>query len=165
MHWVTKSGPRSPKPFKLVGLACCAAALGWGSPAKADWDSLAWTSLGPNLGISHDFGATGFVVGAEGSVGISQDLLWGGAYADAVYDTGTGAMRFSIGPEVGLFCLGLDAGLMVEVRDGKVQPGFVLRPMLAAVYVFPYARFGWRADQGAGFSEFGLLFKYPLVAD
>ena len=83
-----------------------------------------------------------------------------------MYDSGSGALRFSVGPEVGFLCFGLDAGLLVEVRDGEVQPGFVLRPMLAAVYVFPYARFGWRSDASApGFSEFGLLFKYPFTDD
>jgi hypothetical protein len=148
---------------KVVWLGC--GAIVWSSPAKADWDSLAWTSLGPNVGISHDAGVTSFLVGAEGSVGMSQDLFWGGGYVDAVYDTGSGDLRFSIGPEVGWFCLGLDAGLMVEVHEGKLQPGFVLRPLLAAVYAFPYARFGWRAEEAAGFSEFGVLFKYPLVAD
>lgn len=150
---------------KAVCLGCGTVALAWSAPARADWDSLAWTSLGPNLGVSHAAGATNLLLGAEGSVGVSQDLLWAGGYVDTVYDTGTGDLRFSIGPEVGWFCLGLDTGLMVEVRDGKVSPGFVLRPLLAAVYVFPYARFGWRAEDGPGYSEFGVLLKYPLVAD
>jgi hypothetical protein len=104
------------------------------------------------------------LLGAEASLGGASLLFWGGGYVDAVYDTGTGDLRFSIGPELGLLCLALDAGLMFEVRDGKVEPGFVLRPMLAAMYVFPYARFGWRAEEGVGnFMEVGVLLKYPFT--
>lgn len=133
----------------------------------ADWGGdLTWKSVGGNFGVSHDAGETHFMLGGEASIGGTYSALWGGGYVDAVYDTGTGALRFSVGPEVGFLCFGLDAGLLVEVRDGEVQPGFVLRPMLAAVYVFPYARFGWRSDASAsGFSEFGLLFKYPFTDD
>ncbi len=151
----------------VVVVAVLSAVLCASSVARADWDgSLAWRSVGANLGASHDAGATHFMLGAEASIGASYALAWGGGYVDAVYDTGTGALRFSVGPEVGLLCFGLDAGLLVEVRDGKVQPGFVLRPMLAAAYVFPYARFGWRSDEAAGgFSEFGVLFKYPFTKE
>lgn len=153
LRWVTN----------LAGVGVGVAAFAWSSLAHADWGStLTWKSVGVNLGASHDAGATNLLLGGEASVGASYMLLWGGGYMDAVYDTGTGDVRLSIGPELGLLCLGLDAGLMIEVRDGKVEPGFVLRPMLAAVYAFPYARFGWRADEGAGgYSEFGILLKYP----
>lgn len=155
----------SSLPARLSAVGVGLAALVWSVSARADWDgTLAWKSVGVNVGASHDRSDTNLLLGAEASMGGTYLLAWGGGYMDAVYDTGTGNWRFSIGPEVGLLCLGLDAGLMIEVRDGQVEPGFVLRPMLAGVYVFPYARFGWRAEAGtSGFTEFGLLFKYPFT--
>lgn len=155
LRWVTGLG--------ILGVG--ATAFAWTSPARADWGgSLSWKSVGANIGASTDGGTTNLLLGAEGSLGGTYTLLWGGGYVDAVYDTGTGDLRFSIGPEVGLLCLGLDAGLMMEVRNGEVSPGFVLRPMLAGMYVFPYARFGWRADKTVGgLSELGVLLKYPFT--
>ena len=93
----------------MVGSAALAAAvLGWSSTAFADWGgSLAWVSVGGNLGTSHEHDSTNFLVGLEGSAGGLRGLFWGGGYLDAVLDTGTGDLRFSIGPELGILCVGL----------------------------------------------------------
>jgi hypothetical protein len=102
--------------------------------------------------------------GPRSSTGRAQLFFWGGAYLDALYDTGTQRVRFGIGPEVGIFFLGVDGGLVFDVGEGEVRPGFVIRPMIALKFVFPYARFGLRVGDDTGsYSEFGVLLKYPFM--
>jgi hypothetical protein len=143
----------------LVSVLC------WSSSAFADFGgSMRWVSVGGNLGVSNHSQETYGVLGAEVSGGGLQSFFWGGAYLDAVYDFGTERVRFSLGPEFGFLFLGVDAGLVLDVGEGKARHGFVVRPMLAVRWVFPYVRFGTvKGDDPYNFSEVGVLLKYPLV--
>jgi hypothetical protein len=143
-----------------VALAHC-----WSNTAHADFGgSLGWVSVGGNLGVSSHGGEAYGIWGAEVSMGQLHTLAWGGAYLDAVYDVGTDRVRFSFGPELGLLCFGVDGGLLLDVGEGQVRHGFVVRPMLAARWVFPYVRFGAvSGDDPYNFSEVGVLLKYPFV--
>jgi hypothetical protein len=120
-------------------------------------------SAGANIGASMESDQTHGLVGAEVSAGAAQFVFWGGGYADALYDAGTRRVRFSLGPELGIFFLGIDGGILLDVGEGEVRPGLVIRPMIALKFVFPYARFGRRGGSDPStFSELGVLVKYPF---
>ncbi len=150
-----------------VGLTAMTSWVGtfcWSSAAFADFGgSTRWLSVGGNVGVSRHSQKTFGVVGAEVSVGGNQSFFWVGAYTDAMYDFGKERVRLSIGPELGILFLGVDGGLVLDVGEGKARPGFVVRPMLATGWVFPYVRFGEiTGDDGYTFSEIGVLLKYPF---
>lgn len=147
--------------------AALAAVLFWGPPTRADFGStLQWISVGANIGASNESDKTHLLLGTEVSAGFAEFFFWGGGYVDALYDTGTQRVRVSLGPELGLFCVGLDGGPVFDIGDGKIQPGFVIRPMIALKFVFPYARFGVRVGGDASsYSELGVLLKVPFTSE
>jgi hypothetical protein len=64
-----------------------------------------WLSAGANFGVSNQTGRTDWIAGGEVSVGSIKELLWAGAYLDAVYGSGADSVRLSVGPEVGFLFL------------------------------------------------------------
>ena len=130
--------------------------------------------IGPNVGgVWHRGGSdsSGLVIGGEVSVarpppslGSGASGLWYGGYVDCLYDNaGPGAMRVSLGPEIGWTVLGLDGGLFVET-DFNRSPrlGLVARPMLALGIVDVYSGFGAYAGGGGYFFDVGVLLKLPI---
>lgn len=164
MRQVRVGGSRRSRA-ELAAAAALGAVLSWGRPASADFgSSLEWISVGANVGASSESDETHWLLGTEVSAGRAELFVWGGAYLDALYDTGTQRVRVSFGPEIGIFFLGLDGGPVFDVGGGKVRPGLVIRPMIALKFVFPYARFGVRVgDDASSFSELGVLLKYPFI--
>jgi hypothetical protein len=86
-------------------------------------------------------------------------VTWGGAYIDALYDSGIDHGRFSIGPELGAQVFGVDAGPFVQT-DGKY--GFEIRPVLTVGVVTLFYRFGhYLGADDSTFHEFGIIGKIP----
>jgi|SRR5690554_969196 len=124
--------------LRAVAVASFSAAMCSSGVAAADLDSrMKWLSAGANFGVSNQAGRTDWIAGGEVSVGAIKELLWAGAYLDAVYDSGADRVRLSVGPEVGFLLLGVDGGFMVETGERGSSYGVVVRPMIALIYVFP----------------------------
>ena len=97
--------------LRAVAVASFSAAMCSSGVAAADLDSrMKWLSAGANFGVSNQAGRTDWIAGGEVSVGAIKELLWAGAYLDAVYDSGADSVRLSVGPEVGFLVLGVDGG-------------------------------------------------------
>jgi hypothetical protein len=167
-------------------LRCLVALAGIAMSPGATWageDSL-FVAGGPLLGASSHEHSNGLLVGGELSSGWLHMGLeptakpyWIGAYADVLYDSAT-AGRVSIGPELGYFMFGFDAGVVHEL-GGSDRWGFSGRGSLSipvswterprsrlttittlSVYV---RRVSWR-DDSDGHTELGLLVKMALPA-
>jgi hypothetical protein len=128
-----------------------------------------YAPVGVNLGASlHADVDAGFVLGAEASMAHWNDEIafWSGYYADALWDFRTDEFRFSVGPEIGWLCFGLDAGYVGIVRDTTYRHAVQLRPFIALGFVSVYGRwvraFGDVAERD--FAEVGTLIKFPIPA-
>ena len=117
-------------------------------------------------GSVHPDRPDGFVLGAEVSAAhIDMDSgFWYGAYLDALWDFGPDALRFSLGPEIGVGPVGLDGGYLGEIHDRTYTHGFQLRLLLTLGVVAVYGRWGhlFRHPREENFGEFGLLVKFPV---
>ncbi len=160
------TAPRHALVPGLVLLALAAAA-----PARADAGPKLGRGLYLPAGLS--LGAAlrpdlpnGFTLGAEVSaVWLETDrFVWLGLYADAVYDFGLEAARFSVGPELGWSVFGLDGGLLVQRAGDVTHTGFTVRPLVTLGFVAAYLRWGHLPSAPApNFAELGLLMKWPLA--
>jgi hypothetical protein len=117
-------------------------------------------------GSAHADRPDGFVLGAEVS-GAHVDVdsgFWYGGYLDALWDFGPDALRFSLGPEIGVGPVGLDGGYLGEIHAGTYTHGFQLRLLVTLGFVAAYARWGhqFRHPGEEDFGEFGLLVKFPV---
>ena len=117
-------------------------------------------------GSAHEDRPDGFVLGAEVS-GAHLDVdpgFWYGGYLDALWDFGPDALRFSLGPEIGVGPVGLDGGYLGEIHAGTYTHGFQIRLLVTLGFVAAYARWGhqFRHPGGEDFGEFGLLVKIPV---
>ena len=122
---------------------------------------LAGVTTGGSFG---SLGGGGFV-GADLSVAWLRDGLWGGLYADGVWDFGHGAATVSVGPEIGYMVLGLDGGPAARFgRADDPEFGFQARGMIALGLVSIYGRYGgWpQADGIEHVGQVGLTFKLPV---
>lgn len=118
--------------------------------------------VGANVGLG--LSQSAFVLGGEVSV-VRQttEFVWFGAYVDGVRDFGRDQTRFSVGPEVGWSCLGLDAGYLLLSGANGVAHGITLRPLVSMGYVTLFGRFSKELTSSNTkiWSELGLLLKYP----
>lgn len=140
-----------------------------------------YLSLGLNLGLGGDESAdqheilpqgdTYPVVGLEASMVKlrGRDFVWLGGYADLVQSLPNRATRISLGPEVGWGPLGLDLGLLGELRRGQLGGGFQVRGLLTLAYVTAYASFHAVYERGERRlrenAQVGLLLKLPFVME
>ncbi|MFP2924059.1 hypothetical protein ACLESO_02340, partial [Pyxidicoccus sp. 3LG] len=140
-----------------------------------------YLSLGLNLGLGGDEAAeqdellpqgdTYPVVGLEASMVKlnSRDLVWIGGYVDLVHSLPNRATRMSLGPEVGWGPLGLDIGLLGELRRGRLGGGFQVRGLLTIAYVTAYASFHAVYERGERRlrenAQVGLLLKLPFIME
>jgi hypothetical protein len=122
--------------------------------------------IGPPLGATfHANNPVGFVAGIEASlVHLDRHFAWYGAYTDLVHDFGSHETRFTVGPELGYACFGIDGGYALGAGEYGVRHGLAVRPMISLVFVMLYGRveqfFGERAET---VGELGLLFKLPVL--
>lgn len=133
------------------------------SPLPAGW----FLPVGVNVGgVSHFRGGAGWVAGTEASLVhfSAKSFLWGGVYADALYDTAIRRARASTGLELGYLFFGLDGGPVLELGKAPAHFGLQIRPVLSVAYVQIYARWGaiFGKAQDDNFREIGLLLKYPF---
>ncbi len=119
-------------------------------------------------GSAHPDRPDGFALGAEASaVHLNVDSgFWYGGYLDALWDFGPDALRFSLGPEIGVGPVGIDGGYMGEIHDRAYTHGFQLRLLITLGVVAAYGRWGhlFRQPLEEDFGEFGLLIKFPVPA-
>lgn len=114
-------------------------------------------------------GGLGFATGAEVSVAGYEVIgppghgWWTGIYADAVQDFGAKSWRASIGPELGYAVVGVDGGLLLERRDGRLHEGMCIRPLLTIGIISVYGRGGWLPGAASAvFGEAGVVLKMPI---
>lgn len=131
----------------------------WSTPAR-------WALLGGPLCVSYEGGEGDLCGGVELSLArLEEDegLFWYGVYGDAIYHSGAEALRMTIGPEVGLFLLGVDGGLLVEKQHTETRFGFAVRALFSAAVLTPYLRYGHvLTGEGHRYFESGVLFKLPM---
>jgi hypothetical protein len=143
--------------------------------ASADEESMAalrglprpgwYLPVGVNTGLSGiGAGSLGAIVGAEASVvNLAKYYAWYGAYADVGYITNTNALRFSVGPEIGLWFFGVDGGFLDIVENGRSRTGYTIRPLLTLGAISIYGRWDHTFENGGVDSgQIGLLLKYPI---
>ena len=164
---------------RLVALAGLIVVLLAARPARADSDVLSlvrdFYAPGVFLPVGVSFAGTfrepdldGLALGAEASLVSVEQIgpsgLWFGGYVDALWDTGSGALRHNIGPEIGIAVLGLDVSYFGVVRQGEYRPGFAARGFVTLGVLSAYVRYGRSfADKEApDFAELGLLAKVPI---
>ncbi|MBW2261049.1 MAG: hypothetical protein JRG91_03670 [Deltaproteobacteria bacterium] len=146
----------------LVVLSCRAGADA-GPKISSGW----YLPVGLTLGGSmHADRPNGFVLGAEVSAAhVDVDSgFWYGAYLDALWDFGPDALRFSLGPEIGVGVVGLDGGYLAEIHGRTYKHGFQLRLLLTFSIVAVYGRWGhlFRHPREEDFGELGVLIKFPV---
>ena len=122
--------------------------------------------LGGSLSYTLDRSpGSGVNVGLETSfVFLAPSLFWHGAYVDGTYATDSRELRLSIGPEIGLGPVGMDAGYLLKLAGaGSAQHGLSLRWLLTTGVAAFYFRSGWLfGSRSDWFGEFGLLLKFPI---
>jgi hypothetical protein len=124
-----------------------------------------YVMLGPSLTLTldRDEGDGGALGGEASFVGV-RDALWAGAYLDAVHAFAADETRLSIGPEVGVRLLGVDAGYVLNLGARSAQHGLAVRPMLTLGVVTVYFRSTWLAGERADWlGELGVLLKAPIL--
>lgn len=137
------------------------------TPALADAapkpNSGIWASVGVPLGLGIHRGPNQFFFGAEASVfHLNRDFRWLGGYADIVAEPSSEAVRVSVGPEIGMAILGIDAGYVKEL-GGAERHGFAVRPMLTLAFTTFAFRVGhFPGDDGGTYGELTLLVKVPF---
>jgi hypothetical protein len=108
---------------------------------------------------------SGLVLGAEGSlVVLNPALFWWGGYVDVLYAFAADEVRLSLGPEVGIGWLGLDAGYVLSSsQHGSPQHGLAVRPLLTIGIASAFFRSAWSFGAQADWScEIGVLLKFPI---
>lgn len=156
--------------LSLVALACV---LGLSTPLAAQEseafsfgnDTEAFMLLGVTTGGSFGSLGPGGYVGGEWSLAWMNQGLWGGLYADAWYDFGQAATTITLGPEIGLWALGLDGGLGVRLgREEAPELGFQARVLLTFGSFALYGRYGgWPGAQDfAHVGQVGISLKLPV---
>jgi hypothetical protein len=125
--------------------------------------------VGPDLSLVFDRAeGAEFALGGEVSlVSLNENLFWAGSYLDAVYSTQSEETRLSVGPELGVSFIGLDAGYLLKLGGAHgTQHGINLRPMLTMGVVTTYFRSAWLFGSNSDWSgELGVLLKFPLELD
>jgi hypothetical protein len=146
-------------------------------PSHAAAEKEPFFLTGVTLGAAlHDASDNGFLLGAEVSGGLVFEKwtdesgkgtpIWFGGYLDALYDFGSDATRFSIGPEVGAWYLGLDGGLVRELEEPG-RYGFAIRPALTVGFASLFVRYThfFESTPEDTHVEVGVLLKYPFAPD
>ncbi len=149
--------------IRLLVLATCwllalprLAAADAGPKISSGW----YLPVGLNLGGAvHADRPDGFLLGAEVSAAhVDVDSgFWYGAYLDALWDFGPDALRFGLGPEIGVGLVGIDGGYLGEIHDRSYTHGFQLRLLVTLAIVAAYGRWGhlFRQAQDEDFGEYG----------
>lgn len=160
--------PNATLAIAALLLVAAPAAADVGPKITSGWFLPVGLTLGAGL---HPEEEHGVVLGGEVSAAYLsvRDLMWwAGAYADVLYDFGTEATRFSVGPEVGLSVFGLDVGYLgvVDDQDGYAS-GLQVRGVVTIGFMAVYGRWGHVfGDVGEhDFGEVGLLIKAPIPLD
>src|SRR5262245_53702515 len=77
-----------------------------------------YVMVGPSLAFTLDRDeGDGATLGGEASFVGVRDALWAGAYLDVAHAFAADETRLSVGPEVGLRFLGVDAGYVLNVGE------------------------------------------------
>lgn len=137
----------------------------WGSDSQLD---KLYFPVGLNLGSAgHQESTRAAVIGVEASLvrlftrDTRMRFLWVGGYADALYDGKNEAIRFSLGPELGVSILGLDGGIVMQSGH---DTGYTVRALLTMSLLSGYYRWirfpGQQRD--APVNEVGVLLKLPI---
>lgn len=127
--------------------------------------------VGMNIGTSLHTGLPpGVLVGAEVSLADWDDVLprgWVGGYVDALWDSGPGALRASVGPEIGWRFVGVDLGYVLQAGPQGAHHGLAVRPVLTFGFFAIEARYGHLFGDvpGADFLEVGVLIKVPIAVN
>lgn len=147
-------------PAVLAALFAVTPALADAAPKP---NSGIWGSAGVPLGLGIHRGPNQFFFGAEASVfHLNRDFRWLGGYADIVAEPSSEAVRVSVGPEIGMAVLGMDAGYVREI-GGAGRHGFAVRPMLTLAFTTLAFRVGhFPGDDGGTYGELTLLVKIPF---
>ena len=140
------------------------------TPAYADFRLDGWYPMGGlSIGgaMARDRGK-GFVMGGVLSVvHLDDDLAWYGVEANLAMDTNgsgpTGA-RYSVGPEVGSYFFGVQAGYFGERLDGETRHGIEGTFKLTVGVIGFYARVSHvtSSDADPNSVELGMQVKSPL---
>src|SRR6185503_8135373 len=130
----------------LVALAVLLTARGARAEMTPKFQPGYYVPVGMNIGAAlHDDAPNGVLVGGEASVVNWDDIVprvWFGGYFDALWDSGAGALRGSVGPEFGWLFLGLDAGYVLQTGVQGTYHGLCVRPTLTVGFFALEARFG-----------------------
>jgi hypothetical protein len=123
--------------------------------------------VGINLGCSiHEKPAAGFILGAEVSLNYfsAKSMLWIGGYTDFIWDFGTKAFRFSVGPQFGWGIIGIELGYLYELDNSKYHQGTRIGVVLTLAVVTIYGRWGHfsSTDSENNMYEVGVLYKFPI---
>ncbi len=110
----------------------------------------------------------GVWLGGEFSV-ISMDQpgpegTWLGPTAEAGWDFGADAFRHGLGCEFGIAVLGLEAGYLGQLRDGRYAPGLYGRASLTFGVFSVYGRYGhiFAEPLAMNLGEVGVMLRYPF---
>ena len=109
--------------------------------------------------------AAGGYAGGELSGVWLKEGLWGGFYADTVYDFGRGSTAITVGPEFGLAVLGFDGGVGFRFgEEDEAELGYQGRGMVTLGNFAIYGRYGFwpDSDDAKHIGQVGVLLKMPL---
>ncbi len=154
-------------PF-IVALTFAAPAYAQDTAYSFGNDAEAFVLGGLTGGGSFGSPGGGGFVGGEMSLVWLKEGLWGGLYADGLYDFGHSAATVSVGPEIGYALFGLDGGVAFRFgRDGEEDSpeiGYHARALLGMGGFALFGRYGiWPNSQTAEHVvQIGLLLKMPF---
>ncbi|MBN1501797.1 MAG: hypothetical protein JW982_16685 [Spirochaetes bacterium] len=99
------------------------------------------------------------------------DIFFYGAYFDVIFDSDNKAVKYSIGPELGITPFGIDGGLVILNSEDKTEFGYSARvfftlPPVGCCHGFgpPFILY-YRYNSLSEFNdnhEFGVLWKLPI---
>lgn len=155
----------------LPALAVLSATRGARADMASSFQPGLYLPVGMNIGTSlpslHRDLPPGVLVGAEVSLVDWDDVLprgWVGGYVDALWDSGAGALRASVGPEIGWRFVGVDLGYVLQAGPQGAHHGLAVRPVLTFGFFAIEGRYGhlFGDVRGADFLEVGVLIKVPI---
>lgn len=155
----------------LAALAVLSAAREARADMASSFQPGLYLPVGMNIGTSlHRDLPPGVLVGGEISLTDWDDVLprgWVGGYVDALWDSGAGALRASVGPELGWRFFGVDLGYVFQASPQGVHHGLAVRPVLTFGFFAIEGRYGhlFGEVRGADFFEVGVLIKVPIAVN
>jgi len=106
-------------------------------------------------------GDTAFNLGGEVSAGLWRHPFFLGGVMDGVYDWHRKASRMTVGVVGGAGPVGVDAGYLVELAEGRAFHGGAVRLFFSIGFLALFARYGALRD-APDLVDFGIPVKAPL---